>query len=476
MQMTPPHADKHDGRSLKQRLLVRLGGLLLVVLTVGALGTFLLARHVGSIVYDRWLYDSAMTLASQIRIADQRPVLELSNLAIQMFEWDTVDHIYEQVDSRKAGRIFGNAEFQPPPVKLELNTPHYYDDTIKNQPVRAVAVLLPNPADSDDAILVQVAETRGKRASLAMDAMLLSMPLQIAIFLLASAFVWMAVQSSLHVLADIAGRLEGYDPDSLVPVSDAEKAPVEVRPLVRSLNFLIAKLSHAQNTQRRFVSNAAHQLRTPLAILQVQTERALREQDPKLHSDALSRVLLALTRLRRVVHQLLILARSDRTDESALKMVPVDLAALARDELEYWADAAISRGIDLGYDGPEHGVEIAGEQSLLRELIGNLVDNAIRYGAANGKVTLGLSATPMILYVEDNGEGIPPEERALVMERFYRRSDSAEGGSGLGLPIAREIAERHGARLSIRDNPQSSGTRIEIVFGTGTVDAAFDRT
>jgi two-component system sensor histidine kinase TctE len=176
------------------------------------------------------------------------------------------------------------------------------------------------------------------------------------------------------------------------------------------------------------------------------------------------------------VHQLLILARSDRTDEAALKMVPVDLAALARDELEYWADAAISRGIDLGYDGPEHGVEIAGEQSLLRELIGNLVDNAIRYGAANGKVTLGLSATPMILYVEDNGEGIPPEERALVMERFYRRSDSAEGGSGLGLPIAREIAERHGARLSIRDNPQSSGTRIEIVFGTGTVDAAFDRT
>jgi two-component system sensor histidine kinase TctE len=464
MQMTALRADKHGARSLKQRLLVRLGALLFIVLTLGAFGAFMLARHMGAIVYDRWLYDSAMTLASQIRFTDQRPVLELSKHAIQMFEWDTVDHIYERVDSRKAGRIFGNAVFRAPPVKLGLDKPYYYDDIIDNQPVRAIAVLLPNPVDSDDAILVQVAETRIKRASLAMDAMLLSLPLQIAIFLLASAFVWMAVQSSLRVLADIADRLEGYDPESLVPVGEAENAPSEIRPLVRSLNLLITKLSHGQITQRRFVGNAAHQLRTPLAILQIQTERALREQDPKLHSEALSHVLRALRRLRRVVHQLLILARSDRTDEATLKMVPVDMAALARDELEQWADAAIARGIDLGYDGPENGVEIVGEPSLLHELIANLVDNAIRYGRAGGNVTLGLSATPLILYVEDDGDGIPAEERKLVMERFYRRPDSAGDGCGLGLPIAREIAERHGARLSIVDNLQSSGTRIEIAF------------
>jgi two-component system sensor histidine kinase TctE len=458
------HADKRRGRSLKQRLLVRLGALLFIALTLGAFGAFMLARHMGAIVYDSWLYDSAMTLASQIRFTDQRPVLELPNPAIQMFEWDTVDHIYEEVVSRKTGRIFGNTVFREPPIELGLKKPYYYDDIINNQLVRSVAVLLPNPTDNNDAILVQVAETRHKRAGLAMSAMLMSLPLQIAIFLLASAFVWMAVQSSLHGLADIAGRLEGYDAESLVPVGDADNTPLEVKPLVRSLNLLIDKLSQGQNTQRRFVSNAAHQLRTPLAILQVQTERALREQDPKLHSEALSRVLRALTRLRRVVHQLLILARSDRTDEVALKMVPIDLAELARDELEQWADAAIARGIDLGYDGPENGVEIIGEPSLLHELIGNLVDNAIRYGGAGGRVTLGLSATPLILYVEDNGEGIPPEERALVLERFYRRSDSAGDGCGLGLPIAREITERHRARLSILDNPRSNGTRIEIAF------------
>jgi two-component system sensor histidine kinase TctE len=289
------------------------------------------------------------------------------------------------------------------------------------------------------------------------------------LILIASAFIWLAVTSSLRTLDDIAARLAGYEPEGLVPVGTVENVPSEVKPLVKSLNQLISKLSDAQDTQRRFVANAAHQLRTPLATLQVQTERALREPDPAKHSDALSHVLDAVTRLRHVVHQLLTLARSDRTDrpnQHALTMVRLDLAELARDELERWADAAITRDIDLGYDGPEKGIEIEGEPHLLRELIGNLVDNAIRYGRPGGEATLGLTTAPVTLYVDDNGDGIPAEERTLVLERFYRRSEANGDGSGLGLAIAREISARHGARLSIRDNPCSHGTRIEVVFST----------
>ncbi len=142
----------------------------------------------------------------------------------------------------------------------------------------------------------------------------------------------------------------------------------------------------------------------------------------------------------------------------------VDLAELSRDELERWADAAIARSVDLGYEGPERDVFVTGEPVLLRELIGNLVDNAIRYGRVGGIVTLHLQAAPVVLTVADDGAGIPEAERVLVLERFYRRQESTGDGCGLGLPITQEIAARHGARLSILDNPLGRGTRIEVAF------------
>lgn len=352
---------------------------------------------------------------------------------------------------------------------MTFNQPSYQDGVVDGQPVRIVIVMLAGPAGSDDVISIQVAETKNKRGNLIMETLLLSMPLQLGLILIASGFIWLAVTSSLQTLDDIAARLAGYEPEGLVPVGAVENVPSEVKPLVKSLNQLISKLSDAQDTQRRFVANAAHQLRTPLATLQVQTERALREPDPAKHSDALTYVLDAVTRLRHVVHQLLTLARSDRTDrpnQHALTMARLDLAELARDELERWADAAITRDIDLGYVGPEKDIEIEGEPHLLRELIGNLVDNAIRYGRPGGEATLGLTTAPVTLYVDDNGDGIPAEDRALVLERFYRCSDVNGDGSGLGLAIAREISARRGARLSIRDNPCGGGIRIEIVFST----------
>ncbi|MEI7429394.1 MAG: ATP-binding protein, partial [Betaproteobacteria bacterium] len=234
--------------------------------------------------------------------------------------------------------------------------------------------------------------------------------------------------------------------------------------LLDSINRLIAKLADAQSTQRRFIANAAHQLRTPLATLQVQTERALREPDRDRLGVALSHVLKAITRSRHLVHQLLTLARSDPTGEQLLEMVSIDLAELARDELEQWADAAIERGIDLGYEGPERDVLISAEPHLLREMIGNLVDNAIRYGHSGGVVTLGLSTSPVRLTICDDGPGIPEEERSLVMERFYRRSGAPGDGCGLGLAIAREIAIRHRAALIISDNPRGNGTQVEVLF------------
>ena len=331
------------------------------------------------------------------------------------------------------------------------------------KPTRVVAVLALGRSLLGDTVIIQVAETLHKRSSLVSEILLIAVPLQALILVIAGASVWIAVNTSLRAVNEITERLANYSPEGLVPIGDVAHAPAEVRPLLDSINRLIAKLADSQVTQHRFIANAAHQLRTPLTTLQVQTERAMRESDPIKQGEALTHVMTAVTRSRHLAHQLLTLARAERSSEQMLKMVNVDLTNLAGDELEQWADAAIARQIDLGYEGPEQNVWIQAEPQLLRELISNLVDNAIRYGSSGGQVTLRLAIAPTVMSVDDDGIGIPAEERELVLERFYRRLGASGDGCGLGLSIANEIAARHGADLVILASP-SGGTRVQVTF------------
>ncbi len=450
--------------SLYRRLLVRLWVALSLVLLIGAFGAFAAARHIGAFVHDRWLYDSAMTLAQQIKPKAGRAALEIPNAAMEMFEWDTVDHVFEQVRSRRHGAFFGNATIPLPASPLLLDQPYFYDATVGHRPIRIVAVAMQNPVEPEDVLIVQVAETTLKRQALVAEILLYVVPLQLLLLVLAGFATWLAVRSSLRVFDEIAADLAGHDPDTPLATAQIDNAPAEIKPLLQSLNQLIGNLAEAQQTQSRFIANAAHQLRTPLATLQVQTERALREADPVRHREALAHVKVALERSSHLARQLLTLARSERSAASALQMSAVDLTQLARDELEGWVDAADARGIDLGLEAPADAVELIAERHLLRELIGNLVDNAIRYGAAGGAVTVGITPAPVSLYVDNDGEAIPPAERPLVLERFYRRADTQGEGCGLGLAIAQEIAGRHRATVEIADNPHRPGTRVTVRF------------
>jgi two-component system sensor histidine kinase TctE len=262
----------------------------------------------------------------------------------------------------------------------------------------------------------------------------------------------------------LSRRLAGLDVDRLEPVSDLADVPAEVGPLLNALNHLIERLASASEAQRRFVANAAHQLRTPLATMQVQTQRALREADPAKQAMALADIQKAMVRLKHMTQQLLSLARAEHEPARTLEMQDLDLAVLVREALEPLMDAAIARSVDLGYDGPASGVRIKAEPQLLRELIANLVDNAIRYGRAGGMVTVRVGRTPVSVAVEDDGPGIPAAERAHVTERFYRLASSPAGGSGLGLSIATEIAARHNAQLTIATPPSGQGTLITVTF------------
>ena len=452
-------------QSLRRRLLTRLWVPLASVLLVGALLSFAVSFHIGNVVHDRWLLDSAMTLTTQLRSNSStgRLSLDLPPSAVEMFEWDALDRIYEEVISPNGRVLFGNANFPPPPADIVANEPRYYDATIGEYSVRVVAVAVPSPTDATKNVTIQVAETKRKREALVWEIILLLVPLQAVILLAAGVFIWLAVTSSLSRLDGVTTKLSGYEPDGLVPVREIDTAPSEVKPLILAINGLINRLSDARGAQQRFVANAAHQLRTPLAALQVQTERALRETDPERHAEALSHVLKAVTRMRHLTQQLLTLTRSDSSAAGTLVMDDVNLAKLAREEIERWADAAVERGIDLGYSSSDPEPIVRGEPQLLRELVGNLIDNAIRYGRMGGEVTVGVRRDPATVFVQDDGPGIAADERERVLDPFYRSPSSGGAGSGLGLTIAREIAARHDARLQIAEcDPH--GTRVEVVF------------
>lgn len=439
---------------------------IIAVLVLGSLMTFAIARHISNEIHDQWLLDSAMALAQQLKMENGRVALDLPRAAMEMFHFDRVDRIYHEVKTETGSIVSSTTAFpELPGVPPDPGEHFYYDGQLDGQEVRVIALAFATSTKPPVITQVQVAETLHKRQAITEMIILFLAPVQIAIQILAGVFIWSAVTQNLSKVNDIAARLTGYDSENLLPLNDADSVPMEIKPLVSALNALILRLGDAQNNQRRFIANAAHQMRTPLAALQVQTQRALREHDPLKHSEALKAALTAVTRLRHVVQQILTLARSEPNTETILTMMPLDLAALARNEVEHWADRAVERCIDLGYEGPEHAVNINGETSLLRELIGNLLDNAIRYTGTGGTVTLRICETPPRLIVEDDGPGIPEDERQRVFERFYRlTSNTMEEGCGLGLSIAREIAARHEAHLTLTSAGDGRGTRAEIVF------------
>jgi two-component system sensor histidine kinase TctE len=458
--------------SLRRQLVVRLSVPLLGLMVLGAVLSFMAARHFASAVHDEGLYDSAMSLAAQIRPEEGAASLSLPEAAVEMLEWDHTDSIYYEVVSPSHGRIFGNAALPPPPnlVKNAIpGDPRYFDGEVDGMPVRVGMVSVPAATAGEQGVTVAVAETLHKRDAVIRSIMLAMLPLEGGLVLLAGGLIWVTVTSALRTLNGLSQRLSSLDAGRLEPLTEEGATPAEVRPLVSALNQLIRRLASAYEAQRRFVSNAAHQLRTPLAAMQVQTERALREADPAKQVEALADIRIAMVRLKHMTQQLLTLARAEPEAARMLEMSDIDLAELTRDALEAWTDTAISKSVDLGYDGPASGVRVQGEPQLLRELIGNLVDNAIRYGRQGGTVTVHLTRAPVTLAIEDDGPGIPESERNHVTERFYRMPSSGGGGSGLGLAIAAEIASRHNATLAISTPKDGQGTRVSITFSDATI-------
>jgi two-component system sensor histidine kinase TctE len=425
--------------------------------------TYLVAKSIANQPFDHALEDRVTVLAQQVREVDGKVATRLPGSARDILRADDADSVYFQVRGPRGVFVDGDREL---PAAGDEDGAHsgevrFRNETLHGTPVRiAYSWVNLAPLAGVDAeprmALVQVAETLDKRALLANEIIKGVILPQFIILPVILALVWFALSRGLSPLAQLQERIRARRPDDLSPI-DPRQVPEEISPLVGSLNDMLERLSQTIDMQKRFIADAAHQMKTPLAGMRMQSELALRQVDADEIHRSLEQLAKSSESATRLVNQLLALARAENQPHAGLAFEQLDLAALARDTVQDWVPASFAHKIDLGFEQPDEPVAIGGNALMLRELLSNLIDNALRYTPAGGSVTVRVrrDGDQSLLEVEDTGPGIAPNERAHVFERFYRILGSGAAGSGLGLAIVREIAQQHGAEVDVFNNPRS---------------------
>ena len=458
-----------NSASLRASLLLRLGGALVLLLALDAVASYFTALHFANLVYDRWLIDSTHSLAQALRTTNGQVVFDLPAVGLEVFQFDEVDKTYYRIQSANRGLIAGEAAL-PVEAPSPIGAIRLANGTVHHQEVRLVWIRIA-PAESQDIATVTVAETLIKRATLTREILLVMIAPQVALLGIALLLAWLGVSRGLKPLTDLAREIEARDHHYLAPVSEAG-LPREARVLATRINELIARLGTAIGAQKRFVADAAHQLRTPLAAVLLHAERAERAADPQSERLALRALHDSVERAARLIQQLLTLARTEPEAAVAVQFGRVDLTALSRRVGEEWIARALEQELDFGLVVPEEPVWVRGDERLLGELLSNLIDNAFRYGRAGGRVTLIVDADVVArLTVEDDGPGIPVAERQKIFERFYRLASAGGDGCGLGLSIVHEIAALHGAQVEVGSGDGGRGARFSVSFSTASVKA-----
>jgi len=319
--------------------------------------------------------------------------------------------------------------------------------------------------------VIQVAQPLATRRELAAEAAVRSLVPLLAAVPLAALAVWWLVGVSLTPLRNVAGAVRRRDAESLDPVP-AAGLPTEVAPLVAALNALLARLRMAFDSQRAFVADAAHELRSPLTALKLQVELLRRAPDDAARAQASIELAAGVERARHLLEQLLTLARAE-PGGAEMTLDEVDLAEATRQAAADCVPLAAEGGTEIELDAPQP-VAVRGDAAALRILARNLIDNAVRYAGRGGRVQIRVSRLQgdgTLLQVDDSGSGIAPAELGRVFDRFYRRSPDASSGSGLGLAIVRAIADRHRATVTLADAPLG-GLRVQVVFAPSAPQTA----
>lgn len=436
---------------------------LLILWPVSMAIQYFFAYSIANNAYDRELRDSVVAVSKQLHLAAGQLAVNDVAAAAVIVRADDDDATYFQVRDQRNALVGGEAalpaaEFTP---EMEPHRVYFRDDHIPGAELR-VAYMFAQVPGMSGAALVQVAETVRKRSRLASEIIGDVLAAQFLIVPVALLFVWLGLTRGIEPLNDLTAAIHGRKPGDLAPIDEAG-APDEVRPLLGAFNELLARLDASLRAQQRFVADAAHQMRTPLAGLKMQAEIAMRQRDPVNLQHAMRQIVASADRTAHLINQLLALARTDSDAPPALQ--PLDLDRLVRDVAREWVPRAQEKDIDLGFEAADAPAWVEGNAALLRELLANLVDNAIRYTPAGGRVTVRVAAGEGVtLEIEDTGIGIAESDRELVFERFYRVLGTGAEGSGLVLPIVRGIAHLHGASVALLPHPRERGTVARVAF------------
>jgi two-component system sensor histidine kinase TctE len=448
-----------DAGSIQARLLKVLMVSLVALLVLSGSVTWFVAYRVANDAYDHALLDPLMDIVQNVRQGADGPALSLSPREQEALLFDGSDRVFFQVRG-PAGKWFagGARDIPPAPEQLVPRVPVFYSTSVAGSAVRIAAMR------TDGGFEVYVAETTNKRDRLVWEIILTGLVPLLLVVVVAVALVWFGVSHGLAPLRKLRSELSQRSPNDLRAV-DESHAPSEVRPAIIALNRLFQRIHETSESQRRFLADAAHQLRTPLAGLQMQLELGLRESQSAADRATLVKMRDAVLRTGKLTNRLLALARAEQAVQDRREFVKVDLGAMCERVGAQWIARAIDRNIDLGFELA--GACVDGDETLLADMLDNLIDNALRYTRRGGTVTVrcGTDAAAVFFGVEDNGVGIPEGERARVFERFYRGERAGGDGSGLGLAIVREGATRHDAVVDIIVPSSGTGTYVRITFG-----------
>lgn len=433
-----------EASSLRRGLLTRLGLLMLGFSVLAPIIVYQIALRLGDEAYDEWLLDSARSLALLLVVKDDRVTIDLPGASLDAFVFDAHDRVLFRVDDQHDGFVAGQPVLHAQP-RWDAEV-RYMNLNVDGQPMRAVQMLR-HDVRPDSAVSIIVAETQHKRDRLASRVLWAVMVLGLGLSALTMLLVRDAVTRGLRPVRQLADIVRQRPDGDLTRLPDAHVAQ-ELRTFTNAINELLSRLDQAVQLQRRFIADAAHQLRTPLAALSVELEYAIREPDPARKAEGLAQLRGGIDRLSRLSNQLLTLARAEPGALASSTFRELDLHDLVHRAATQQLPRFMDAGVDLGFEGLAHPM-VRGDALLLEEVVNNLLDNALRYAGAGAEVTVSVACDgPMAeITVEDTGPGVPPEELGRLTERFHRAPGSAPGGAGLGLAIIKEIAHLHEGTL-----------------------------
>ena len=455
--------------------------LLLPFIVISTVAGYFLTSHFINRTYDKALYRTALALADQVSLEELGLQVTLPQVAKDLLQFDEDDDVYFRIVGPTGDLIVTHTDLPLPKVYPKDDKFLYYDSALNAEKLRVVVYALPRiagfaPNTDNNKVYVMVGETLKKRTLMANEILLSMLLPQLLIVLLVGALLFFGIKRGLLPLDRLKTELSQRNINDLSPVNH-RKLPTELQPLLNAFNDLLVRVGNTMAKQQRFISDAAHQLKTPLAGLKTQAELALREKQPAKITHALGQINQASGNLSHLVNQLLSLTKVEPDGAVFVTFEIVNLGQLAQKVASDWVTVARQKSIDLGFSDNSRNVLtqglliqdvlIQGNDVLLRELMNNLIDNAIRYTPAGGSITVGVkvdNATP-VFYVQDSGIGIPAENQPFVFERFYRVLGTQQEGCGLGLAIVQEIAERHGATVSVTSEGEGKGTLFLVRFG-----------